>query len=280
MTMKASDILHLTGLTAKSMVKIIMQSRHCHIERQRHADALVILANGPSLRTTIDTRIDTLRKHTTLAVNFAANATEFRLLKPDYYVLADPHFFVHTEQDNVQRLWSNIAAAQWGITLFVPSRFRTAARRLAGEGVKVCTFNAVGIEGFRCFERMAFKHNWGMPRPRNVLIPSIMIALAMGYREVYLAGADHSWLKTISVNDSNEVVSIQPHFYKEESKEQARVISEYKGYHLHDILDSFRIAFSSYHSIRAYADAIGAAIYNATEGSFIDAFERKTFPDK
>ncbi|MGM9845559.1 MAG: 6-hydroxymethylpterin diphosphokinase MptE-like protein [Muribaculaceae bacterium] len=278
--MKASDVLHLSAMTAKSLAKIMLQSRRCRLKRRCRADALVILANGPSLRTTIDTRIDTLRKYSTLAVNFAANAPEFQLLKPDYYVLADPHFFVRTDMDNVQRLWTNIAAAQWGITLFVPTRYRAAALRLGGENIKVYTFNAVGVEGFKCIERWAFHHNLGMPRPRNVLIPAIMIALAIGFREIYLTGADHSWLKTISVNDSNEVVSIQPHFYKEESKEQARVISEYKGYHLHDILDSFRIAFRSYHSIRAYADAIGAKIFNATQGSFIDAFERKSFPDK
>ena len=66
-----------------------------------------------------------------------------------------------------------------------------------------------------------------MPRPRNVLIPSIMLAINSGYRRVYVAGADHSWLKTLSVDDENRVVSIQPHFYKEKESEEERIRVDY-----------------------------------------------------
>ena len=114
-----------------------------------------------------------------------------------------------------------------------------------------------------------------MPRPRNVLIPSIMLAIAAGFKRIYIAGADHSWMKTISVNDNNEVVSIQPHFYKENEQEKKRVNTEYMHYPLHQIVYSFYVAFKSYFEIKAYADSIGTEIWNITPGSFIDAFPRK-----
>jgi len=54
---------------------------------------LVILGNGPSLRDTITCHEQWLKSHIKLAVNFAANSAEYSMLKPEYYVLADSHFF-------------------------------------------------------------------------------------------------------------------------------------------------------------------------------------------
>ena len=113
-----------------------------------------------------------------------------------------------------------------------------------------------------------------MPRPRNVLIASIMIALREGYRDIYIVGADHTWSRDLWVDEKNRVISVQKHFYKDNDKEFERVAQEYAGYHLHDILNSLTIAFRSYHQISAYSAKIGAKITNCTPGSFIDAFPR------
>ena len=125
------------------------------------------------------------------------------------------------------------------------------------------------IEGFQCFAHWAYKKGWGMPRPRNVLIPSIMMALRMPFETIYVAGADHSWLKEIWVNDDNVVMEDLNHFYDKNGSE--RYVSDK---HLHDILFSMYVAFRSYHVIRDYADMLGTQIYNVTEGSYIDAFDR------
>ena len=105
-----------------------------------------------------------------------------------------------------------------------------------------------------------------MPRPRNVLIPSIMLAIASGYRRIIITGADHSWMKTISVTDDNEVVSVQPHFYAESDSEQKRIRHDYSNRPLHDVVESFAVAFRSYHEIASYARKLGVEILNATPG--------------
>ena len=227
MTKTASDKIasfaSRLGQTAKSIVKLLTQRRRATITK---ADAdtsrpLIILANGPSLNQTIAESLPSLQAHPTLAVNFAANAPEFRTLRPRYYVFIDPHFFSATDDPNVTRLWDNLARVDWPMTLIVPAR----RRRLIPKSVNIdtLTVNDIAVEGFLPLENAAFARGWGMPRPRNVLIPSIMAAIAMGFKEIYLTGADHSWMKTISVNDNNQVVSIQPHFYKDNDKELARV---------------------------------------------------------
>ena len=267
-----------------SIVKIILMSRRPtglpHAVESIDAGEIVILGNGPSLNDTIADSMPFLRSHCLLAVNFAACAEQFAMLKPRYYVLADPHFFNSTSQPNVERLWRVLnGEVDWEMTLLVPHKFRKtiAAKGLiaADSRLKVAYYNTTPIEGFEWLENLAFSARLGMPRPRNVLIPSIMLALGMGYTTIYLAGADPSWTRTLSVDDDNNEGSIQPHFYKDDEREVRRVNTEYMHHPLHTIMYSFYVAFRSYFIIARYARHIGAEILNITPGSFIDAFPRR-----
>lgn len=242
---------------------------------------LIILGNGPSLRRDLEEELALLREADTIAVNFFANSPEFREVKPKYYVLADPHFFDKAETDpNVSRLISNLNRVDFRMTLLIPAKAKGKAKMFNNPLLTVGTFCFLAVEGFRWFENAMFDARRGMPRPRNVLIPSIMAGIWLGYKRIYLLGADHSWLSTLSVNDRNEVVSIQPHFYKEDEKEQARVKEEYVRHPLHEVLESMMIAFRSYHRIQEYAVSRGVEIMNATPGSMIDAFPRSSLPSK
>ncbi len=261
-----------------SLAKVALLSRHPSVAVTAGKDEeLVVLGNGPSLNTTISESLDFIMSNHRLAVNFAANAPVFSTLQPTHYVLADPHFFKATDQPNVAKLWLALSQVDWAMNLFVPTNVSLPAD-VAGiitgnPCLRLFRYNLTPVEGANWLENWAFKHRLGMPRPRNVLIPSIMIALACGYRTIYIAGADHSWTRTLS-DDDNNVVSIQPHFYKEDDKEVQRVNTEYMQYPLHQILQSFYVAFRSYHVIARYASHLGVKIYNITPGSFIDAFPR------
>lgn len=269
--------------TLRSIAKIALQSR-CLVPAKIPADkAIVVLGNGPSLNTTIEQSLDVLRSLPCMAVNFAALADVLREIRPQYYVLADPHFFIEDggEGSNLSRLRDAFKRIDWPMTLFVPARCVKAARRFyASANVSLRPFNAVGVEGWRPLVHAAFRLGLGMPRPRNVLIPAIMLAIGEGFGTVYVAGADHSWTATLSVTDENEVVSVQPHFYADSGHEEARVRHEYQGYRLHQIMESFTIAFRSYHEIAAWAQRRGVDIVNVTPGSFIDAFRRGRLPQK
>lgn len=217
-----------------------------------------------------------LKNTSTLAVNLAPLSPLYYEVKPKYHVLADAGFFA-PGNESVDKLWTMLAQVDWSMTLFVPARCakRVPAAVRASKFVKVQPFNNVGVEGFSWFTRLAFSRGWGMPRPRNVLVPSIMNAIWLGYKEIYVAGADHSWMQTIAVDGDNRVISVQPHFYKDDDKEQKRVDTLYAGYRLHDIVYSFYVAFKSYHDIEAFARYKGVDVYNCTPGSFIDAFRRR-----
>lgn len=265
------------GASVKSVVKMALQSRKNTVGRldTDMSGTLIILGNGPSLKNTIEEYPHVLGEHPLTAVNFAANTPEFRRLTPRYYVLVDPAFFGTNPPENVKTLWRNLSSEiTWKMTLFVPV---SAARVIPPEvrrQVEVRTFNPVGVEGFEWLRHKAYASGAGMPRPRNVLIPSIMIGMALGYKRIFIVGADHSWTRTLEVNERNEVVSIQPHFYADDKKELDRVAAIYRNVKLHEIMYSFHVAFKAYFDIVRYARKKGVEIYNATPVSFIDAFDR------
>ena len=278
--MKASDFISNIGKTAKSTAKIVLKSRSTRLQPSRTNETLIILANGPSLNQTLSENASVLKTFDTLSVNFAPLSDAFFDVKPKYHVLADPLFFAADKPFNVKDLYKKLAEVDWPLTLLIPNSF---SKQLPSEvtgnpNIKLETFNFVGLEGFDWFTSLAYNGKLGMPRPRNVLIPALMCGIWLGYKEIYIAGADHSWMKTISVDENNNVVSVQPHFYKDDKKEQARVDETYRNYRLHDIVNSFAIAFRSYHSLQRYAQKKGVKIVNSTPGSFIDAFPRGDLP--
>lgn len=275
---KISAILSKAGASLASLVKVGLLSRGASMASDvGKGKTLIILGNGPSLRQTIDNKADWLGSHDLMCVNFAALSPEFRSLRPKYYVLADGHFFNSLATDsNVRKLWEGLSLVSWDMTLLIPSKFKHLAAPLLMHApeLKVRYFNLTPVEGFKWLSHQIYSLGLGMPRPRNVLIPAIMEGIRLGYREIYLCGADHTWTRTLSVDDENFVVSVQPHFYQDNEEEHKRVRETYKGLRLHDVLGSMTVAFRSYWQIADYARSRKVKVINATPGSMIDAFER------
>ena len=292
---KLSEGLTAAAESTVSLAKLLMQSRRCRWAMKKRtakraasnsaADSnqdgdgdmrgreLVVLGNGPSPNDLLRGDRSVLRGRDLLAVNFAARTPEFFELRPRYYVMADPVFYSATADGNVADLREALGRVDWQMTLFVP--FGADASAYAGNGhIAVERFNFLAVDGWRWLQRWAYGRGRGMPRPRNVLIPSLMIGLWLGYEVIYVAGADHSWMRTIEVDEENRVVSVQPHFYDDNAEEQRRVSSVYRGVRLHEVVYSFYLAFRGYHAIRRMADERGCRIINVSRGSYIDAFER------
>ena len=261
-----------------SLGKVLLRSHSVESpKRDDRGDRLIVMGNGPSLRETLDQHKDLLEKGDTMAVNFAANTPEFLSLKPRHYILADPHFFKKGTgcDPNVTELWKNLRKADWDMILHVPAGEQPSLPY----NIKVRHFNMTPAEGHDGLCHLLFRRGLAMPRPRNVLIPAIMEGIRSGYKEIYIVGADHTWPHSLYVDDENRVVSVQPHFYEDNKKELDRVAEEYAGIHIHDVLGSMVVAFRSYHAIRRYAEKLGVNVYNATPGSLIDAFKRRSLQD-
>lgn len=263
-----------------SVVKIVLQSK-CKTRLPRsfsNLDELLILANGPSLNRTVEEHPDFVRQKTLLAVNFCVTSPMFEELRPELYLIADPLFWIIPEKR--EQLFHTLAEkTKWPLSLFVPVRAlknkEWQSLLSSNPNISLYIYNTTPIEGFQSFCNAIFRKGWGVPRPHNVLIPSIAMGLRLPFKKIYLAGADHSWLPEITVTDENVVLMHQKHFYDQNKSQAATVTQEnLHSARLYTILYHMYVAFKSYFVLEAYASSRGKEVINITPGSYIDAFKR------
>ena len=261
------------GNSLLSLFRVILLSKKVNpFSLPVYNKELVVLGNGPSLRLLLSERPSFLEGKDLMMVNFSASSDAFTKFRPGFYLLMDPAFF--EEEATRQKLFvPMVEKTEWEMHLFAPvsARKHTAWQEIVSRSpyIRIHWFNATPVEGIEGFRHFCYRRRLGMPRPRNVLIACLMNALQLLYDTIYLAGADHSWLKEIWVDENNIVNEDRAHFYDRNSTQ--RVVSSHK---LHEILNSMAIAFRSYHEVEAYIRKVGRKIINITPGSFIDAFGR------
>lgn len=273
------NALSVAGQDIMSLVKVpLMSRRPSPVPGAKNAE-MIILGNGPSLTSSVTQHPDFFAGKDLLAVNFFAVSELYTRLQPGYYLIADPLFWIL--DDHCERLFGAMAAStSWPMHLFMPAKAYANKRWqqiLAGnDNITVHKYNTTPVEGSKTISHFLFRHGAGVPRPHNVLIPSIAQALRMDYRTIYLAGADHSWLPEISVTDDNEVLMNQKHFYdKGQSVAKGVKQENLNTARLHTILFHMYTAFKAYFILKDYAGSLGKKIINITPGSFIDAFDRQ-----
>ena len=111
-----------------------------------------------------------------------------------------------------------------------------------------------------------------IPRSQSVPVMALMIALYMGFKEIYLLGVDHDWF-----------VKKEYHYFYEpgllkdkDSGVGPGGIIESK---LYDDLPMITKLWGQYRAIAQLAKARGVQIYNATHGGMLDEFPRVRLED-
>ena len=248
--------------------------------------SLVILGNGPSLKNFLENQRDFMQDKKLLAVNHFSETKYYEELKPAIYVVSAPEYWLDDIDADFLEKRNRIFNALrektgWSLDFFIP----VAAKRNLwwkkvldkNPHIRVHYYNTMPVEGFRAFRYMLFSLKCGMTRPHNVLIPSLMIGIWTGFKEIYLVGADHDWMKEIFVGPDNTVYLTQRHFYDAQKAKPDVMKNLGKGQRkLHEILEKFYWSFKGYHDIRRWAEPKGVRIINITPGSWIDAFERQS----
>jgi hypothetical protein len=266
-----------------SICKIVLLSKYRVVLPKIQHNNLIILANGPSLNDAIRDEDITLSNSDILCVNLFPLSRFWNLLKPQYLVILSLEFlYGKSENSNEKLLELNsvlLSQTNWPVVVFVPYNLNLQDHPISqittNSNITIQKINTTPVEGNIRIAHWLFQTNLGMPRPHNVLIPSLMLGINMGYRQIEIYGADHSWLKDISVDDKNRALINQKHFY-DLNKTSSKPM-HYKGARprrLHEILHKFYLSFKGYHTIKAYSEIKGVRILNKTNGSFIDAFDR------
>lgn len=286
---KFQSFLSNLGKTVVSFIRIILLSSwNIRFSIKRKSEECIILGNGPSLSDSLQNHPSFLQNKSLFCVNYFSITEYYEKIKPGFYIVNAPEIWSEDLEERRQtqfnRIFEEISLkTTWELILFLPAFskktriFRDVIKPILAENnnIGLSFYNPTPVEGFKWIKHSLFRLNLGVPRPHNVLIPGIVIALNLGFKKIFLLGADHSWLKEISVDENNTVLINQKHFYNLESS-KAKAMLNKSGSHrkLHELLMKLVYSFEGYFILKEYADRLGASVVNATPESFIDAFER------
>ncbi len=246
-------------------------------------DECIILGNGPSLHGVLRNYAQILKNMTLLTVNGFPLSDYYKKMKPKYHVIIAPELFMEdvrkSSKEKSRLLYKSICDnTDWKLVLFLPFLARKDKRwsnlMQINSNITICYFNTTPIEGLWFFNRMFFNFQLGLQRSNNVFTPSLMIAIWMKYTKLLLLGVDHSWLKEIHVNNKNEVLIAQKHFYNIDEIAKPMHKGGKGRRKLHEVLIKCVYAFRSYEIIAKYAKDQKVSIINLTEDSYIDSFRR------
>lgn len=241
---------------------------------------IAILGNGPSLSLDL-VKINKQEVDYLCVVNNFALSYLFEELKPNFYTIVDPAYFfdeIKLEEDKI--IWDIIGKINWELTLYIPYRYyKNFIKKYdyihKNKFIKIIPIHINEYEGFNWLKIYLYKNNLSMPKSQNVIIPAIFNSINQNFSEVYILGVDHSWTKDLVVDDKNRVCTINNHFYNKKKLELTPFKTIYGNqYKMHEILRDFANMFEGYYQLSDYAIYKRCKIYNVTNGSFIDSFER------
>lgn len=251
-------------------------------------EKMILIGNGPSLNKSIELYKEEILKYDRLVVNFFALSEQYEVLQPNFYLFVDPAFFAIPEshKDSIGRLIDAIVnKTTWKMLICAPEGTENSPLVHAIQSNKnikfVFFFNGdqkVGI----LTKYEAWDGNLIAPPQQNSLNVGVYLALYWGYDETYLVGVDMSSLEDIRIDqETNELFSVDTHFYsnkevysdkKLSDVKRGRILSEWT---LHEYIYALGRMFEGFYELSEYAKYKGLKVYNSSEYSLINCFERK-----
>lgn len=248
---------------------------------ERMHKRMVIIGNGPSLKMTMDLYESQLKESDCLMVNHSVRTPLYERIKPTFYVLTDPGWGNDTN-DVHECVNAIVSKTAWPIKLVLPYQLRSWWALEEFKNNKNITVLFDGGAWRELPEEELFPaldENRVCPPSYTVLTYCIYLSIYLGYEETYLVGADTSFIKDMYVGQKDNVLyTVDTHFYSNDIYSRP-VESEFKGVPfgctMEQKLYELYMVFYEYNMLNRYAQWKGVKVYNASEFSMIDCFERK-----
>ena len=236
-----SDLLSQLNNKKKNLLKKNEKYRNLHSGQR-----CFILGTGPSLNKLTPSDIDKLSDEVTFAVNSLYKAPELDKICPTYYTLLDNNY--------------------WGIASYT---FTEILRKYsASPPVFITDFRAAAAipKNTECIylhakhyptSKMRFDITKNLSITMNVVSFSVLCAIYMGFKEIYLLGCDYNLFCS----------RVGTHCYDDEAE-----INELPKYNLGFYLKYYHLTTEFHYLIAKLAKDMGVKVINATEGSLLDAY--------
>ena len=225
-----------------------------------------IVCNGPSLKTQ---NIRILKKELVFTVSNGFLHPDFEYINPKYHCIPQISYDVMPKLEAAK--WLNSIDRHIGnAEIFLDHQEFSLIKKNKLFLKRQVHFMCLGKNNFSSSKKIPDIDGL-IPRVQTVPIMALMIAMYMGFKEIYLLGVDHDWFvkKEYSYFYGKGVTRLDPKSLKD-------------GENLSLLLDELPIVtkvFYQYRCINKIAKANGVKIFNATNGGMLDEFERTDFKE-
>ena len=244
---------------------------------------LIIIGNGESINTNIKELVNHHKKYKILCVNYFLNSHLFPKLKPDLYCLTDKVFFKKTNDKIIQKKKNNLKRElikiNYSMILLIPWNYRFSNFInfiQLNKNIKIKYIPNIPIlDGIKPFSQFLINNNFANPLYENVMIAAIYSSIRYKFKNIFLFGVEHDWIKSLIVNNNNELFCGKKFFYESENNKILRD-SFGNDIKLADIIYDFHHIIKSYHLLNKMALYNNIKIINCCENSMIDGFKKGT----
>lgn len=268
--------------TVVSIMKIIVRSKFGIRLPTTKNESCIILGNGPSLKTSLSKHPEAFLKQPLVCVNGFSLTEEYSTLKPQYYVILDNSFWISESKFVLDTIETLKTKTTWKVQLLIP-QIASKSQRFTelcevNKNIELIYFNYTVFKGFSSIGNFLYNKNLAMPQSQNVLVAAIFLSINIGFKKIIIVGADHTWHQNLHLDETNMLHIKDVHFYENEEKVTYTpfkiAIDQPETHKVHEIFATWAKAFYGYIALEKYANYKNSKIYNASEVSFIDAFER------
>lgn len=263
--------------TLKGIKGLIMGYKKS-IRFEERDDAIVFMANGPSLKTT---KLDGFSGKVEYAcVNFFPGHDEkFEKLKPRYYCLFDPAFWdpkSAVQKEQVAHTYDALEKVNWKLTIVTCIDKKLP---LTNPNINYQIVSPIQLVYEECskLRHFLYRHNLVNPGAQNVATGALFYFINAGYKKIYLAGTDMSEFKFLFVDNNNNILLEKSHSYNEKQKYVNVIdIGLVKKGEFYVLLDKYCKMFKEFHLIAEYAREMNVSIINLNPESYVDVFTKSS----
>lgn len=227
-----------------------------------------VLMNGPSLNQTLHYVSDMPGK--IMMVNHAlSHLNDMGTIRPNYYCAVDPAF-LDLKRESVATLYKNLQTYGEKLHFFSVDMILNNLKLDNANIIfhRIYSNPCPEYRGKR--EKYLLRNNMGSFYFQGVIIAALYVALQLGFKSIYLHGADQDTLKILSVNNKNQLIyQIENMYYYQVN----RVTHIDQGNLRDEFFNEYRL-FRELYNIQKYANDLDAKIINMSQESWIDCFEK------
>lgn len=288
---KMGSFVFNCSYSVMSVLILLIRRNKVSIPRAKDKD-IFLLMNGPSLNNILNEYGDALKHKTVMCVNMMAFTDDFERVKPQFYTIADIKFWqkMHNIDNNSflsneQKKWDMLShelvkKTKWRMYLILPDlakENKDLIHRLSqNKNIKLIFLNSgFYFKGFDSVCHKCWKYQLCVPELLNVLVLSLYISVLMRFNNIYLAGCDHTFFDGFHVDDNNHFYYEYKHSYDNNITTSVPYDSVGDAYSVGRILDEYAKLWKVYEELSTFSREMGSRVFNCTQNSLIDVFDRK-----